>query len=181
MMNKLTGKGRYSVSKTCLSQVASLRLFWISHSIKAWFSPQFMSQNRKLCHSLLTLMSFHPCMAFLFLLWSSKQVVIFHKMETNSNHNYLVTNVFQNISFCFPQKKESDSVLGFWQLTDHMFDFMEISHWWMWVRKSSLALAELIRLNVTRLEQFDIHKQFSHNDQVKHLIGTVLNVQKNYE
>ncbi len=51
----------------------------------------------------------------------------------------------------------------------------------MWVRKSSLALAELIRLNVTRLEQFDIHKLFSHNDQVKHLIGTVLYVQKNYE
>ncbi len=50
----------------------------------------------------------------------------------------------------------------------------------MWVRKSSLALAELIRLNVTRLKQFDIHKLFSHSDQVKHLSVIVLNVLKNY-
>lgn len=39
----------------------------------------------------------------------------------------------------------------------------------MWVRESSLGLADLIRLNVTRLKQFDVHKLFSHNDQAKRL------------
>jgi len=33
----------------------------------------------------------------------------------------------------------------------------------------SLALADLIRLNGTRLKQFDVHKLFSHNDQAKRL------------
>lgn len=51
----------------------------------------------------------------------------------------------------------------------------------MWVRESSLALADLIRLNVTRLKQFDVHKLFSHNDQAKHFFLCLIQYLKKTE
>ncbi len=95
-------------------------LFWISHSISL-IQPTIHEPKVQILSSFTHRHVFPYLYDFSFSSVELKIIVlflIFHKMEANSNQNYLVTKIFQNISFCVPQKKVSDSVWFAFTLND---------------------------------------------------------------